>query len=119
MSLHDFDSTSDPLQVHYKISRVSGTCTVTGTADITSKFITSIGSGDNLCLVYTSCRETRIGIYVICKQKKVPQSLLGQIVDLLESLLDPIILLLYGIPDLQEVSQTNCVFPDNDYCPLS
>ncbi|KAJ6646344.1 hypothetical protein Bhyg_01555 [Pseudolycoriella hygida] len=117
MSLSDFDSTSDPLQVHYKIGLKSGTCSVkSGISDITSKFITAIGSGDNLCLMYTSCRDVQVGIYVICRQKLVPQSLLGEILILLKNLIDPVVLLLYGIPDLKAVSQTNCVFPANN-CP--
>lgn len=117
MSLTDFDTTSDPMQVHYKISRVSGTCTVTGTADITSKFITTVGSGDSLCMIYTSCRTGRIGIYVVCRQKNNPQSLLGQVILALTNLINPLVLFLYGLPNLQAVNQGNCIFPDNNYCP--
>lgn len=115
MSIYDFDAKSDPSEVQYKMAPLSGECSVTAISDFTTKYLATVGSGDNLCLIYTSCRIGQVGVYVICRQSTAPRTLLAQVILALTNVLGPIIMALVGIPNLQPVSQ-GCIFPPDNGC---
>lgn len=76
------------------------------------KLAGNIGTGDALCLLYSYCRDTEEGFYLLCREPpKFLLRLLLQVIELLTTLLNGII----GVPTLKLVSQSGCIFTNT--CP--
>jgi len=107
---------SNPNQVSFLVAPITyGAGCLTTTETVIYKFIATTGSGDNLCVIFSACRVARQGVYVMCRQQIPTEGLLAEILSIVTNLLSSVIFgLLYGIPDLKPVNQTNCIFPDNN-----
>jgi len=105
---------SNPNQLTFTVSPLNngdGAGCLTTTETVIFKFIETRGTGDNLCIVFSSCRYSRVGIHVACRTKTVSVGLLGEIIAILKNLLSSII---FGVPNLHPVSQADCIIPANN-----
>lgn len=103
-------------EVHFTVTPLStrAGCLLT-TETVIFKFIATTGSEDDLCIIFSACRVSRQGVYVMCRKKLVPEGFLGEILSIVTNLLTQTIFgLLYGIPNLKPVSQLNCTISDNN-----
>ncbi|XP_037040545.1 uncharacterized protein LOC119077435 [Bradysia coprophila] len=76
------------------------------------KLVRQIGTGDNICLLYSYCRIGEEGAYVLCQQP--PQLLFTLFLEVVQ-ILNTLLGLISKVPPLKIVSQARCDFPNS--CP--
>lgn len=89
------------------IPLTSGHPTLPSTQRNRVKLVAKIGTGDKLCLIYSYCRATEDGVYLLCrKPPKFVDTLLSDVLQLLRRLIG----LLTPLPDLRRINQAKCIF---------
>lgn len=74
------------------------------------KLVRKFGEGDSLCFIYSYCRISEEGMYVLCRKK--PTAFVEDFLALVQFVVNSLI---PSLPQLTVVNQTNCTFANS--CP--